>query len=181
MVAKVDLDAYFQRIHWSGGRDPTLETLAGLIKAHTAHIPFENLDILLGRTLSLDLEGLQDKIVSARRGGYCFEHASLFAAVLESLDFQVARHAARVVLFGPLAEAKRDHMFMTVVVGGATYVVDPGFGPFAPAFRYRWWIRQRVRQRTGCSATATSGSFTSRGRIGSLWPVGHPRWKWRTL
>ena len=132
MVAKVDLDAYFQRIHWSGGSDPTLETLAGLIKAHTAHIPFENLDVLRGRTLRLDLEGLQDKIVGARRGGYCFEHASLFAAVLESLDFQVARHAARVVLFGPLAEAKRDHMFMTVVVGGATYVVDPGFGPYAP-------------------------------------------------
>jgi len=134
MVAKVDLDAYFQRIHWSGGSDPTLETLAGLIKAHTAHIPFENLDILLGRTLRLDLEGLQDKIVGARRGGYCFEHASLFAAVLESLDFEVARHAARFVLFGPLAEAKRDHMFMTVVVGGATYVVDPGFGPYAPRF-----------------------------------------------
>jgi N-hydroxyarylamine O-acetyltransferase len=132
MVAKVDLDAYFQRIHWSGGSDPTLETLAGLIKAHTAHIPFENLDVLLGRTLRLDLEGLQDKMVGAGRGGYCFEHASLFAAVLEALDFQVARHAARVVLFGPLAEAKRDHMFMTVVVGGATYVVDPGFGPYAP-------------------------------------------------
>jgi N-hydroxyarylamine O-acetyltransferase len=62
------------------------------------------------------------------------EHASLLAAVLEALGFQVARHAARVVLFGPLAEAKRDHMFMTVAVGGATYVVDPGFGPFAARF-----------------------------------------------
>ena len=134
MAAAVDLDAYFQRIRWSGGRDPTLETLAGLIKAHTAHISFENLDVLLGRTVRLDLEGLQDKIVGARRGGYCFEHAALFAAVLEALGFQVARHAARVVLFGPLAEAKRDHMFMTVAVGGATYVADPGFGPFAPRF-----------------------------------------------
>jgi len=101
MAATVDLDAYFQRVRWSGGRDPTLETLAGLIEAHTAHIPFENLDVLLGRTLRLDLEGLQDKIVGACRGGYCFEHASLFAAVLEALGFQVARHAARVVLFGP--------------------------------------------------------------------------------
>ena len=101
MAATVDLDAYFQRVRWSGGRDPTLETLTGLIEAHTAHIPFENLDVLLGRTLRLDLEGLQDKIVGACRGGYCFEHASLFAAVLEALGFQVARHAARVVLFGP--------------------------------------------------------------------------------
>jgi N-hydroxyarylamine O-acetyltransferase len=130
----IDLDAYLERIHWSGGRDPTLETLAGLIEAHTAHIPFENLDILLGRTVRLDLDSLQAKIVGAGRGGYCFEHATLFAAVLEALGFQLARHAARVILFGPLAEAKRDHMFMTVTVGGATYVVDPGFGPFAPRF-----------------------------------------------
>jgi N-hydroxyarylamine O-acetyltransferase len=67
VTATIDLDAYFQRIHWSGGRDPTLETLAGLIEAHTAHIPFENLDVLLGRTVRLDLDGLQDKIVGARR------------------------------------------------------------------------------------------------------------------
>jgi N-hydroxyarylamine O-acetyltransferase len=134
VAVTVDLDAYFQRIHWSGGRDPTLETLAGLIEAHTAHIPFENLDVLLGRTVRLDLDGLQDKIVSARRGGYCFEHATLFAAVLEAVGFQVSRHAARVVLFGPLAEAKRSHMFMTVAVGGVNYVADPGFGPFAPRF-----------------------------------------------
>jgi len=63
-----------------------------------------------------------------------FRTAALFAAVLDALGFQVARHAARVVLFGPLAEAKRHHMFMPVMVGGATHVVDPGFGPFAPRF-----------------------------------------------
>jgi hypothetical protein len=82
-ATSIDLDAYLQRIHWSGDRDPTLDTLAGLIQAHTAHIPFEKLDILLGRTVCLDLDGLQAKIVGARRGGYCFEHATLFAAVLD--------------------------------------------------------------------------------------------------
>lgn len=70
-------------------------------------------------------------MVGANRGGYCFEHASLFAAVLEALGFEPRRHAGRVVLFTPLAEAPRTHMFLTVPVGGATYVVDPGFGPFA--------------------------------------------------
>jgi N-hydroxyarylamine O-acetyltransferase len=90
--------------------------------------------VLLGRSVRLDLDGLQDKIVRAHRGGYCFEHSTLFAAVLEALGFQIARHAARVVLFGPLADAKRDHMFMTVAIGGASYVADPGFGPFAPRF-----------------------------------------------
>src|SRR5271154_7614360 len=72
MTANLDLDAYFRRIDWSGDRKPTLETLAGLIEAHTAHIPFENLDVLLGRSVRLDLDGLQDKIVRAHRGGYCF-------------------------------------------------------------------------------------------------------------
>lgn len=130
----VNLDAYFRRIDWSGSREPTLETLAGLIHAHTAKIPFENLDVLLRDEVLLDIDSLQDKMVGARRGGYCFEHATLFAAVLEALDFRVTRHAARVILFGPLADAKRDHMFMTVVIDGMTYVVDPGFGPFAPRF-----------------------------------------------
>ena len=134
MSANIDIDAYFKRIHWSGGRAPTLATLEGLIEAHIVHVPFENLDVLFGRPIRLDLEGLQDKIVGARRGGYCFEHATLFAAVLEALGFQVTRHAARVILFGPVGEAKRDHMFMTVTLDGATYVVDPGFGPYAPRF-----------------------------------------------
>ena len=66
----IDLDAYLQRVHWSGDRDPTLETLTGLIEAHTAHIPFENLDVLLGRGVRLDLDGLQEKIVGVGRGGY---------------------------------------------------------------------------------------------------------------
>jgi N-hydroxyarylamine O-acetyltransferase len=81
-----------------GRRDqPTFETLAGLLHAHMLRIQFENLDVLLGRPVRLDLDSLQDKLVRARRGGYCFEHATLFAAVLEKLGFQPVRHAARVV------------------------------------------------------------------------------------
>jgi N-hydroxyarylamine O-acetyltransferase len=130
MTASLDLDGYCERIQWSGGTSPTFETLAGLLRAHTAYIPFENLDVLLGRPVRLDLNSLQDKLVRAGRGGYCFEHATLFAAVLETLGFQPIRHAARVVLFGPSSESPRTHMFLTVPVEGATFVVDPGFGPF---------------------------------------------------
>ena len=64
---------------------PTRRSLE-LLEAHIAHIPFENFDVLLGRPVRLDLEGLQSKLVMSRRGGYCFEHATLFAAVLERLD-----------------------------------------------------------------------------------------------
>lgn len=128
----LDLDAYLERIQWRGGTSPSLETLTGLMQAHASSIPFENLDVLLHRPVRLDVDSLQAKMVSAGRGGYCFEHASLFAAALEAIGFQPARHASRVVLFGPRTAAPRDHMFLTVPVDGTTYVVDPGFGPFAP-------------------------------------------------
>ncbi len=126
----VDLDAYFDRIQWNGATSPTYQTLAALQHAHTGHIPFENLDVLLGRPVRLDLEGVQAKLVHARRGGYCFEHATLFAAVLEAIGFQPIRHAGRVVLFDPLSQSPRTHMFLTVEIEGIRYIVDPGFGPF---------------------------------------------------
>lgn len=131
MTTSLDLDTYFQRIQWDGGTSPTFATLAGLLRAHISHIPFENLDVLLGRPVRLDLDSLQGKLVRARRGGYCFEHATLFAAVLEKLGFQPVRHAARVILFVPRGEAPRTHMFLTVSLQGTRFVVDPGFGPFA--------------------------------------------------
>ena len=131
MAHRLDLDAYFTRIHWRGTTAPTHATLAGLLAAHMDHIPFENIDVLLGRPVRLDLEGLQAKLVHARRGGYCFEHATLFAAVLEALGFAPLRHAARVIVFQPRSEVARTHMFLSVTVDGARYVVDPGFGPFA--------------------------------------------------
>ena len=130
MADLLDLDAYFDRIQWRGATAPTYATLAGLLDAHRAHIPFENFDVLLGRPIRLDLEGLQAKLVQARRGGYCFEHATLFAAVLEALGFAPARHAARVIIFRPRTEVPRTHMFLSVTLDGARYVVDPGLGLF---------------------------------------------------
>lgn len=132
MTTPLDLDAYFDRIGWGGSTAPTHETLAGILRAHTASIPFENLDVLLGRPPRLDLEALQAKLVGARRGGYCFEQATLFAAVLEALRFAPRRHSARVVLQAPRTESPRTHMLLTVPLAEGVFVVDPGFGSFAP-------------------------------------------------
>src|ERR1043165_7218391 len=99
MAASLDLEASLDRIQWSGPMSATWDTLAALLDAHMSRIPFENLDVLLGRPVNLDLGGLQDKLVRAGRGGYCFEHATLFAAVLEAFGVQPARHSARVVLY----------------------------------------------------------------------------------
>jgi N-hydroxyarylamine O-acetyltransferase len=132
MTASLDLEAYLERIGWGGSTRPSYDTLAGLLRAHMSSIPFENLDVLLGRRIRLDLEGLQAKLIRAHRGGYCFEHATLFAAALEQLGFQPLRHAARVVLVNPRTASPRTHMFLTVPLAEGIFVADPGFGAQAP-------------------------------------------------
>lgn len=132
MASNINLSAYFERIRWGGSARPCFETLAGLLDAHMSNIPFKNLDVLLGRPIRLDLDGVQAKIVRARRGGYCFEHGILFAAVLEALEFQPIRQTARVALFAPPTASPRTHMFLRVPVEGGEHIVDPGFGGLAP-------------------------------------------------
>lgn len=132
MASSFGLDAYLERIQWRGVVRQNFDTLAGLLQAHMSHIPFENLDVLLGCPVRLDLESVQRKLVDARRGGYCFEHATLFAAALEALGFEPVRHTARVVLMAPRTTSPRTHMFLTVPVPEGSFVVDPGFGALAP-------------------------------------------------
>src|ERR1700678_4576246 len=57
MVPSMDIDAYLSRINYTGPRTPTYETLAGVLRAHIANIPFESFDVLLGRPIRLDTEG----------------------------------------------------------------------------------------------------------------------------
>ena len=131
MAQPLDLDAYLARINYAGPRTATFDALAGILRAHIASIPFESFDVLLGRPIRLDPESLQAKIVTGRRGGYCFEHASLMHAALEGIGFAPVRHCSRVLIFEPRHQSVRQHMFLTVNVDGVGYVVDPGFGPFA--------------------------------------------------
>ncbi|HVZ09486.1 arylamine N-acetyltransferase family protein [Rhodopila sp.] len=134
----LDLDAYLARIGYlgigyRGALTPTLETLTALQRAHMMAIPFEGLDVLLGRDVSLDLDRLQAKLVGARRGGYCFEHTTLFAAVLDALGFRHTAHMARVLLVTPLEAAPLTHMLLVVDLPQGRFVSDPGFGgPAAP-------------------------------------------------
>jgi hypothetical protein len=159
MTAAFDLDAYFERIRWNGDTSLSLETLGGLVQAHMRHIPFENLDVLLGRPVRLDLDSLQQKLVRARRGGYCFEHMTLFAAAIEALGFQPVPHSARVLLTSARENAPRTHMFLTVAVADGVYVLDPGFGGPAPMFPVPLVdCGARPTRRIGCIAKAMTGS-----------------------
>lgn len=125
----IDLDAYFQRIGYSGPRTPVLETLRAIHLRHALSIPFENLDPLLRRTPRLDLASLEQKLVHARRGGYCFEQNLLLSHVLQRLGFKVTNLAARVLWNAPPELVRpRTHMLLRVDLEDAPYVADVGFG-----------------------------------------------------
>ncbi len=130
-AGKLDLDAYLRRIGYDGPLEPSGATLAGLHRAHLAAIRFENLDIMLGRGIRVDLESIQAKLVDGRRGGYCYEHGQLFGAALERLGFGVDRLLARV---GPDGEPMRPrtHLTLRVRADSGIWLADVGFGSSPP-------------------------------------------------
>ena len=147
----MDLRCYAARIGYAGEYAATPEVLRALHFAHATHIPFENLDVLLGRPILLDPQSLWRKLVAGGRGGYCFEQNSLFAGVLEAVGFRLRRLAARVRL-GTSGVRPRLHMLLLVEAGGAQWLADVGFGadgllhpiPFRPgeeSAQFAWKYR----------------------------------------
>jgi N-hydroxyarylamine O-acetyltransferase len=122
-----DLDAYLARVGYRGPRRASVDALQALHLAHATSIPFENLDILLGRGIQLDLESLQRKLVTARRGGYCFEQNLLFAAALDAFGYEVTMLSARV-RYGVTVIRPRTHMLLLVTVEDRRWIADVGFG-----------------------------------------------------
>ncbi|MFI5617118.1 arylamine N-acetyltransferase [Streptomyces sp. NPDC051567] len=130
--SRLDLDAYLRRIGYDGELAPTLDVLRALTRAHIRSIPFEVVEIVLGRPVSLDLQDLQDKLVHQRRGGYCYEHSLLFAAALERVGFGVTGLASRVRI-GSDVIRPATHAMLRVETAetagtGRVWVCDPGFG-----------------------------------------------------
>jgi len=127
-LSPAQLAGYFDRIGYSGPQQATSETLYALHRLHPQVIPFENLDSLLGRTPRLDLASVFAKLVSARRGGYCYEHNLLFRAVLDTLGFETTGLAARVLWNDPAGMMPRTHMMLLVETPDNTWLADVGFG-----------------------------------------------------
>lgn len=125
----MNLEAYFERIGYDGAARADLETLSALHRLHPQAIPFENLSTLLGEPVRLDAAALEDKLIRQRRGGYCYEQNTLFQAVLETLGFELAPLAARVVWNREGGYVNpRTHMLLLATVGAGRYVCDVGFG-----------------------------------------------------
>ncbi len=124
----IDVIAYLRRIAYRGPLAPTVETLRALHRAHLLTVPFENIDIHLGRPIILDEMRFYHKIVEQRRGGFCYELNGLFAALLRELGFVVTLHSARVYddgKFGP----EFDHLVLLAQLDAKRrWLADVGFG-----------------------------------------------------
>jgi N-hydroxyarylamine O-acetyltransferase len=110
----MDTRAYLDRIGYAGPADPTPETLRGLHAANLLTVPFENLDIPLGVPITLDADALFDKIVTRRRGGFCYELNGLFARLLAALGFRVTLMEARDVQPDGALGPPFDHLTLKV-------------------------------------------------------------------
>lgn len=134
----MNLDAYFARIGYAGPREPTLPVLREILLRHTCTIPFENLDVLLGRGISLADDAVERKLVADRRGGYCFEQNSLLLRVLTALGFAVRPQSARVRVKQPREYTPpRTHLFLRVDLAGVPWLADAGIGGLSPVVPLR--------------------------------------------
>lgn len=129
VLSDSELDAYLARIGFTGVRATTFDVLAQIQHRHVCTIPFENLDIQLGRGIRVDLPSVVRKIVGEKRGGYCFEQNTLLRAALLALGFKVTPFLARVRwLMPPTEESALTHLVLVVDLDGHQWLVDGGFG-----------------------------------------------------
>lgn len=127
--AGFDLAAYLARIGYTGARTPTLDTLHAVTWHQATTIPFENLDVLLGRPVALAPEAIAAKLVQARRGGYCFEQNNLLLLALRALGFHVTPIGARVRWQQPRDFVPpRTHLFLRVHFARGDWLTDCGLG-----------------------------------------------------
>ena len=126
----MNIQPYLERIKYDGNVTASLEVLSELQVLNLMNVPFENLDIQ--NKIKIDLENLFDKIVTRRRGGFCYELNGLFYKLLKQIGFAVKMVSARVYnnktkIFSP----EFDHMALIVSINEDDYLVDVGFGEFA--------------------------------------------------
>ncbi|MBA2953553.1 arylamine N-acetyltransferase [Nocardioides sp. MAH-18] len=163
---RLDLAGYLARIGVPA-REAGRSALDELHEAHVQAFTFDNIDVLLGQHPGVSLDAVQDKFVGRGRGGYCFEHSTVFAAALERLGYDVRRHLGRVGDPATGQQQGRTHMVVEVVLDGQRLLCDPGFGmsllrpipladgaedDYLPGWRYRiarhaeGWVLGRLRE-----------------------------------
>jgi N-hydroxyarylamine O-acetyltransferase len=163
-LSPVELHRYLERVHHFGPLAPTLDTLTSLHRAHLLAIPYENLDIHLGRPLTLDPESIFTKLVDNRRGGWCYEMNGLFGRVLDTLGFDVTRVSGAVGRATRGDAVEGNHLVLIVALD-TPWIADVGFGdgfleplPLEPG-RYRQGFLEYGVERTGERWTVRNHEF----------------------
>ncbi|MFF7485441.1 arylamine N-acetyltransferase [Streptomyces luteogriseus] len=123
------VDAYLRRLGAEHPAWPTVDALRELHLRHLRTVPFENLSIHLGEEIVLEEKRLLDKVVGARRGGFCYELNGCFGALLAALGYDVALLAGRVYGDEGRLGIPYDHLALRVrTVDGGDWLADVGFG-----------------------------------------------------
>ena len=127
-------DAYLKRIGVKRSSTPNLGFLNELVYAHQTTIAFENLDVFYQLApISLNCNDLFEKIITRKRGGFCYELNGLFAALLRSLGYEVLPIIVRITMY-PNPEPPVSHRSNLVSLDNNLYLVDVGFGGPVPSF-----------------------------------------------
>ena len=167
-----DLNAYLARVAFERRPvRPGVSTLRDLALAHPRAIPFENLNPLLRRPVKLDIESIQEKLVSGGRGGWCFEHNLLLGTALTALGFTVTGLSARVLWnVAPGIVRARTHMVLLVPLPEGPHIMDVGFGGSTPTAPLR--LEADIEQATPHEPfrlVKVEGSFRLEARIERAW------------
>ncbi len=139
-----DLKRYFERIDYQGEALPDHVTVAQIMHQQLCTVPFENLDVISGKGVSLKPEDIVDKIVFRRRGGYCFEVNGLFAMALEALGVPFRFIGCRPMTIP--VRRPRTHMAILAMLDGEEWLCDVGFGSYGIRAPMRLAQRGEVRQ-----------------------------------
>ncbi len=139
-----DLNGYFERIGYHGNARPDIRCVGEIMRRHLYTVPFENLDVLAGKGISLKPEDIVDKIVHRQRGGYCFEVNGLFAMALEALGIPYRFIGCRPMTIP--ARRPRTHMALLAMLDGDEWLCDVGFGSYGIRAPMRLAQRGEVRQ-----------------------------------
>ena len=127
----MQLQQYFDRIGFRGSARADRETLHELLRLHVTTVPFENLDVQFKRPLTIGIEAAFEKIVTRRRGGWCYEQNGLFGWVLGEIGYDVTRLAAAVMRHERGEIATANHLTLQVRVPGSPDDLD-GISPSRP-------------------------------------------------
>ena len=114
------LNQYFERIGYQGPAEPTVNVLGDLLRAHALCVPFENLDVQLGHSLTVDPGDAYEKIVTRQRGGWCYEQNGLFGWALSEIGFGVTRLSAAVMRAERGEIADGNHLTLVGLLLGGT-------------------------------------------------------------